>query len=215
MFPLSAVLFPHGELPLHVFEPRYRQLTADCLAGDGEFGVVLISRGSEVGGGEQRFGVGTVAHIEAASSFDDGRWALFTAGRRRISVARWLPDDPYPVAEVDDLPDRPAAAGGTACTEARLAEATAAVRRTRTLLSELGGPAPVVADLGAGDGAMEDRLWRLCTLAPLTALDEQRILETDDPGERTTLLIELCAAMSGDLAAMLGGGGTGPGSPDR
>ena len=80
MFPLSSVLFPGAELPLHVFEPRYRELTDDCLAGDGEFGVVLIARGSEVGGGDQRFGVGTVAHIEAASPFDDGRWALLAEG---------------------------------------------------------------------------------------------------------------------------------------
>ena len=49
MFPLSTVLFPHAALPLHVFEARYRRLMADCLAGDGSFGVVLIARGPEVG----------------------------------------------------------------------------------------------------------------------------------------------------------------------
>ncbi len=208
MFPLSTVLFPHGELPLHVFEPRYRQLTDDCLAGDGEFGVVLISRGSEVGGGDQRFAVGTVAHIEAASPFDDGRWALLSEGRRRISVVRWLADDPYPLAEGDDVPDR----ASPAADEDGLARAAAAVRRTRTLLSELGSPAPVVADLGAGAGDVTKRLWRLCTMAPLTALDGQRILETDDPGTRMALLTEMCEAVSGDLTALLGrSGGNGPG----
>jgi len=59
MFPLGMVHFPGIVLPLRVFEPRYRQLTADCLAGDGEFGVVLIERGWEVGGGDTRFNVGT------------------------------------------------------------------------------------------------------------------------------------------------------------
>ncbi|HEX4162859.1 MAG TPA: LON peptidase substrate-binding domain-containing protein, partial [Acidimicrobiales bacterium] len=54
MFPLSAVLFPQATMPLHVFEPRYRQLMHDCLEGDPRFGVVLIERGSEVGGGDQR-----------------------------------------------------------------------------------------------------------------------------------------------------------------
>ncbi|HXQ59180.1 MAG TPA: LON peptidase substrate-binding domain-containing protein [Acidimicrobiales bacterium] len=206
MFPLSTVLFPHGELPLHVFEPRYRQLTDDCLAGGGEFGVVLIARGSEVGGGDQRFAVGTVAHIEAASRFDDGRWALLTEGRGRVTVVRWLPDDPYPQAEVDDVPDQPAPAD-----EEGLTRAAAAVRRTRTLLSELGSPAPVVADLGAGGGDLVRRLWRLCAMAPLTALDCQRILETDDPGTRMGLLVELCEAMSGDLTGLLGrSGGSGP-----
>ena len=65
MFPLSTVLFPQAGLPLHVFEERYRTLMAECLDGDGEFGVVLIARGSEVGGGDQRVDIGTVARIPA------------------------------------------------------------------------------------------------------------------------------------------------------
>ena len=67
MFPLGTVLFPHMGLPLHVFEARYQALTRDCLDGNGEFGVVLIERGSEVGGGDTRFGVGTVALIAEAA----------------------------------------------------------------------------------------------------------------------------------------------------
>jgi Lon protease-like protein len=130
MFPLSSVLFPGAELPLHVFEPRYRALVADCLAGDGEFGVVLIARGSEVGGGDQRFGVGTVARIASASPFADGRWALLAVGTRRFAVERWLDDASYPLAEVHGLGDDPAPG-----VEARLEEATAAVRRVRTLAS--------------------------------------------------------------------------------
>ena len=63
MFPLGSVLFPHAVLPLHVFEPRYLALVERCLAGDQEFGVVLIERGSEVGGGDVRFSVGTVTRI--------------------------------------------------------------------------------------------------------------------------------------------------------
>jgi uncharacterized protein len=66
MFPLGTVLFPHALLPLHVFEPRYRLMTRRVLAGDGELGVVLIERGSEVGGGDTRFGVGTVARVVRA-----------------------------------------------------------------------------------------------------------------------------------------------------
>jgi uncharacterized protein len=208
MFPLSAVLFPAAQLPLHVFEPRYRKLTDDCLAGDGEFGVVLIARGSEVGGGDQRFGMGTVARIEEAERFDDGRWALLVTGTRRISVAQWLVDDPYPQAMVDETPDRPGAVDAV-----DFARATSAVRRVRTLLSELGAPAPVVTDLGAGGADDEgSALWRLCDRAPLTALDSQKLLESDDPATRMALLIELCDALSGDLTGLLGGG-TGADSP--
>src|ERR1700719_940872 len=117
MFPLGTVLFPHVLLPLHVFEPRYRVMTQRVLAGDGEFGVVLIERGSEVGGGDTRFDVGTVARIVRAQELPDGGYALATVGIRRIRIARWLPDDPYPLAEVVDLaePESEPAAEESAC----------------------------------------------------------------------------------------------------
>ncbi len=80
MFPLSTVLFPHARAFLHVFEPRYRAMVADCLAGDRRLGVVLIARGSEVGGGDQRVDVGTLASIETAEPAADGRWHLAVEG---------------------------------------------------------------------------------------------------------------------------------------
>ena len=86
MFPLGTVLFPHALLPLHVFEPRYRLMTERVLRGDGEFGVVLIERGSEVGGGDTRFDVGTVARVVRAQELPDGGYALATVGIRRIRV---------------------------------------------------------------------------------------------------------------------------------
>src|ERR1019366_10529845 len=99
MFPLGTVLFPHAVLPLHIFEPRYQALTEHCLAADSTFGVVLIERGSEVGGGDQRFTVGTRTRIVHAEHLDDGRWVLVTVGETRLRVKRWLPDDPYPLPE--------------------------------------------------------------------------------------------------------------------
>ncbi|GIU85752.1 MAG: hypothetical protein KatS3mg009_0267 [Acidimicrobiia bacterium] len=107
MFPLGSVLFPYGVLPLHVFEPRYRVMTRQCLAGDHEFGVVLIERGSEVGGGDSRFGFGTLARIAHAHELPDGRFALTAVGLRRIRVERWLDDDPYPRAVVEVVADEP------------------------------------------------------------------------------------------------------------
>ena len=117
MFPLGTVLFPHSVLPLHVFEPRYRTLTERCLADDSTFGVVLIERGSEVGGGEVRFDVGTATRILQAGRLDDGRYVLVTVGERRVRVRRWLPDDPYPLAEVETLTDLPADASAAAVVE--------------------------------------------------------------------------------------------------
>ena len=84
MFPLGTVLFPYATLPLHVFEPRYRLMTRHVLDGDHEFGVVLIERGSEVGGGDVRFDVGTVARVVQIAEVPDGRYALVTVGVRRI-----------------------------------------------------------------------------------------------------------------------------------
>ena len=126
MFPLSTVLFPGVELPLHVFEERYRQLVADVLATTREFGTVLITAGSEVGGGDRRSDVGTLVTIDMAAPFDDGRWLLATRGIERIRVIEWLEDDPYPRARVERYPseellDR---------TEI-LGQAAAAVRRLR------------------------------------------------------------------------------------
>ena len=66
---------------------------------------MLIERGSEVGGGDARFGVGTIARVVRAQELPDGGYALATVGIRRLRVSRWLPDDPYPRAEVVDLGD--------------------------------------------------------------------------------------------------------------
>ena len=107
MFPLSTVLFPGGELPLHIFEPRYLALTADCLGEDREFGVVMISRGRETGGGDERVDMGTVARIDRGSQLPDNRLFLETRGIRRVRVHEWLPDDPYPQAMVEEVAEVP------------------------------------------------------------------------------------------------------------
>jgi Lon protease-like protein len=154
MFPLSTVLFPHAALPLHVFEERYRALMGDCLAGDGEFGVVLISRGPEVGGGDMRVDVGTVARLSQVAELDDGRMLVVARGRQRIIIDRWLDDAPYPRAVVEELP---AVSGDD--DSRTVAVAVAAVRRLRSLLSELGEVPALPHDLELGDDP-EEVGWR-------------------------------------------------------
>ena len=106
MFPLGTVLLPGVVLPLHVFEPRYQQLVRDCVdATEHEFGVVLIDRGSEVGGGDTRSDVGVVATMLQVAALDGGRFAVVTVGTRRFRVTSWLPDDPYPRADIEEWPD--------------------------------------------------------------------------------------------------------------
>ncbi|EME22512.1 LON peptidase substrate-binding domain-containing protein [Rhodococcus qingshengii] len=107
MFPLGSALLPGEVLPLNIFEPRYRALVENVLeAADGPlFGVVLIARGHEVGGGESRHAVGTLARIESHVAMGAGRYQLYCRTEDRIRVNRWLPDDPYPLAEVELWPD--------------------------------------------------------------------------------------------------------------
>ena len=203
MFPLGTVLFPGGVLPLHVFEPRYRRLMDDCLRGDRRFGVVLITRGSEVGGGDERVPVGTEANIEEATRLPDGRWVLIASGGRRIAVEAWLEDDPYPLAVVLD-----AVEGDPPSPEA-LAAAAAAVRRANALASELAAHA-VTAEVPATDEGDPGALaWRLCDAAPLGPLDRQRLLSIDDPSERLSLLDELVTEVAADLRRLLAEGGPG------
>lgn len=209
MFPLQTVLFPHTSLSLHVFEHRYRALVADCLAGDRELGVVLITRGSEVGGGDQRVGVGTLARIELATPLPGGRWSLLLSGVGRIRVVEWLPEEPYPRAEVVGLPVGPdgVGSGGTRPSlDDGVASATAAVRRTRALLSETGRAPALGADVEL-DPDPEVAAWQVCALSPVTPFDAQRLLEIDGHGARLAEVTSLSTALADDLARLLAGGG--------
>jgi Lon protease-like protein len=200
MFPLSAVLFPDACIPLHVFEPRYRELMRDCLAGDRRFGVVLIQRGSEVGGGEERSPLGTRGVITDAVELADGRWVLEVRGEAVVQVEEWLPDDPYPVALVREV--SPVTGEGDA---GPLVGATAQrVRRARALLAEQGGAPPLAPELALdGGGDVEAAAWLLCGAAPLSAYDAYRLLIADGAAERLRLLAELMEDLELDLHRML------------
>jgi Lon protease-like protein len=110
MFPLESVRLPGEDLPLRIFEPRYGALVRDCLSGSKEFGVVLIAAGREVGGGDARLDVGSMAHIVECQDFGDGQYRLECEMRERIRVTSWFDDDPYPKATVEPWPDEPGAA---------------------------------------------------------------------------------------------------------
>jgi hypothetical protein len=109
MFPLQSALLPDEDLPMQIFEPRYVALIQDCMRDDDpRFGVVLISHGREVGGGDVRCDVGTVARItECVGLAGSGRFVLRCRTGERIRVCDWLPDDPYPRAMVQAWPDEP------------------------------------------------------------------------------------------------------------
>ncbi|WP_419851040.1 LON peptidase substrate-binding domain-containing protein [Candidatus Poriferisocius sp.] len=191
MFPLGMVLVPTMVVPIHVFEPRYRQMTQDCLDGDREFGVVLIERGSEVGGGDVRTDAGTVARIIEAQELPDGRWGLVAGGTRRVQVCRWLEDDPYPRAEVTDWPDSEFCDDEGSDINAALSSVTTTWRRVLALQSELGAPG-----LPANFEVAEDlstAVWQIVALSPMGPLDRQRLLTAGNAAQRLDLLAEFLA----------------------
>ena len=179
MFPLGTVLLPGAVLPLHIFEDRYRAMTRVVLDGDREFGVVLIERGSEVGGGETRSDVGTVARVAQAEELPDGRWALVAVGDRRIRVVEWLADDPYPRAEIEDWPDADRSEIGT---EEAYERVDGLLRTALALAGEVGmRVAPVDSPLPADP---VDGSYAVTALAPFGPLDRQRLLASPGVRER-------------------------------
>lgn len=105
MFPLGSVLMPAMPLPLRIFEPRYLKLLGDLMGSENpEFGVVLIERGDEVGGGEKRMTLGTIASVINIGTTQEF-YGLESFGTQRFRVTSWLPDDPYPLAVIELVPD--------------------------------------------------------------------------------------------------------------
>jgi uncharacterized protein len=107
LFPLHLVLFPGRPLPLHLFEPRYREMLRDCLAADRRFGVVAIESGREVGDAAKSFPIGTVAVIESVEELPDGRFDILTRGTQRFRIERMVTGTPYLAAEVTLLDEVP------------------------------------------------------------------------------------------------------------
>ena len=190
MFPLQSALLPNEDLPLRIFEPRYSALARDCMGNDDPFGVVLISRGREVGGGDTRCDVGVLARIAEHAELGPGRYVLQCRTGERIKVSEWLPDDPYPRAIArlwPDEPGEPVAAGQILELEDRvmaLFERIAAARDTQlpsrdTLLG---------ADRDTGDAAQW--LYALASRLPIGAADRYAVLSAASAADRLSALSE-------------------------
>ena len=110
IFPLPVVLFPGAPQPLHIFEPRYRQLLADCLAADRRFGIAYVTphRAPAVDPAPDLGDVGCVALIRSSEPLPDGRSNILAVGERRFVLRRWVAgSQPYRVAEIEEFDDDP------------------------------------------------------------------------------------------------------------
>jgi len=194
MFPLGSVLFPYMPLQLRVFEERYLIMLARVLdSTPSEFGVVLIERGQEVGGGERRFSIGTVAQLTQIEA-PEGYLGLVAQGERRVEVTEWLPEDPHPVATVRELPE-------LEWDDDLLPRFEAAELLVRLTLSR----ASEVADQQwspdvelSHDPAMA--AWQLAAIAPVGPLDQIALLRSETMAQLLDNIIEFTEAAAESLA---------------
>src|SRR5271163_4869146 len=192
MFPLQSALLPDEDLPLQIFEPRYAAMVQDCIRDeDPRFGVVLISQGREVGGGDVRCDVGTVARItEYADIAGSGRFVLRCRTGERIKVCEWLPDDPYPRAVVQAWPDepgKPVSAGQLEELEDRMMGLFERIANARDF------PVPDREEvLGTATDTDEpgERLYALASRIPIGPADRYSVLAAPTAADRLAALSE-------------------------
>jgi len=197
MFPLSTALFPAMPLSLRIFEERYLKLTGDLILEENpEFGVVLIERGPEVGGGEKRLEIGTMALVNDIGTLDQF-YGIESVGGQRFRVNAWLPDDPYPMADIDFIPDL---IWNDSLMSARNQLETK-VRNLLSFASEFGdlqyGP-----DTEFSDDPM-DACWQLAGVLPIGSLDQQDLLGAQSAEELITRTKETVVILEEALRAML------------
>lgn len=105
LFPLHTVLFPRMPLPLHIFEPRYKEMIARCLGESIGFGVLLIKAGEEVGGPAEPVCVGTVARVVHIEPLSEGRLNLIAMGVVRFRLMRIHHVHPYLSGDIERWED--------------------------------------------------------------------------------------------------------------
>jgi uncharacterized protein len=176
LFPLHGVLFPGTTLPIHVFEPRYRQLVARCLADDVTFGIVLIEEGAEVAGPAVPRRIGTEASIIASQKHPDGRYDIVVEGLRRFEILALDGSRPLLRADVRFIEEPDAAEDdGLAEVVAKLSEG-------------------LIASLELGGEEVIDETWkalsptalsyRVAVIAPVSLETRQELLEMADTAGR-------------------------------
>ena len=205
MFPLERAMLPGEELPLRIFEPRYSAMVADCLAmDDPAFGVVLIAAGREVGGGDARSDVGTMAHITEVSEFGDGLYRLNCVMAERIRVLEWQPDNPYPRAAIQEWPDEPGEpVGADAIRDIEDAMIALFERIARARGAEVSGRDIVAGADAAPDAAMW--LYALTTRLPMGQADRYSVLAAPTVAARVTALREAVETVSALVEFQLSG----------
>lgn len=206
MFPLETVLLPDDDLPLRIFEPRYSQLVTDCLdADDPAFGVVLIAAGREIGGGDERYDVGTLARIVEHRAYGGGRYTLRCRVGDRIRVREWLPDDPYPRAVIAPWPDE----AGEPVTDGQIHDLEDRVMVMFERIAAARGAQLPPRDMLFADVALVPdagkRLFALASRVPMGPADRYAVLAAPSAAARRRALSEAVDTVSAMIDFQLSG----------
>jgi Lon protease-like protein len=204
MFPLGTVLLPAMPLSLRIFEERYLKLLGDLVTSDNpEFGVVLIERGQEVGGTDKRMNIGTIASVTNIGTLDEF-YGLESVGGQRFRVNAWLPDDPYPLADVDLLPDL---IWDETLAPARVHLETK-VRSLLAFASEF-GDLQYGADTEFSDDPI-DACWQMAGVLPIGQLDHRDLLQSVSAEELISRTLEIVNTADETLKRMMQQSGEDP-----
>jgi hypothetical protein len=186
IFPLpNVVLFPHVDLPLHIFEPRYREMVADALAGDRLIGMALLRGGwrKDYLGSPEIYRLGCVGRIETVSALPDGRSNLVLHGLRCFEVIAELDGRSYRQARVEWRPEVP-----------RCEVPSTVTSRLRSGVKQLlsNGPRELPPDLWERLPAQDEKLVNTLAFAlDLTEIDKLALLECGDVASRAERLVEV------------------------
>jgi Lon protease-like protein len=191
VFPLSSVLFPGMPLPLHIFEPRYRQLLDDLSAAPAgaRFGVLALRSGSETLGPDGSDGlpdvaaIGTLAEILDVERKPDGSSDVLSVGSQRFRVESLIADGkPYLRAEVRFLDEVDGALD-----DDRTARARELITIYDAMLTRLAGR-PTGGELPSDPSQLA---YQIAARLPLLPVDRQSLLEVDTTAERVVRLDRL------------------------
>ena len=164
---------------------------------------MLIARGPEVGGGEKRLEIGSVASVTDIGTLDQF-YGIESVGGQRFRVNAWLPDDPYPMADIDFLPDL---IWNDSLTLAR-ENLELKVRNLLAVASEFGdlqyGP-----DTELSEDPM-DSCWQLAGILPVGPLDQVDLLKSQSAEELISRTLEVVVTLEETLKSMIGDLGTEP-----
>lgn len=178
LFPLPVVLFPGVQLPLHIFEPRYRRLLVDCIESDRRFGLIFCPPGTPERALPSGH-VGCVAAIDDTEQLPDGRSNIMVTGDTRFSLVRFTESPhPYHVADVADYTDVPEPRESLLVLAARVREAFDRVARAATTIANAGAAPPDLPD----DPAMI--AFRVASLIDMEPQARQALLASRSAAER-------------------------------